>query len=178
MDSCIEQILEQLLPGKYQIIVRPHPQYVRHYPEKLDALQLKYTRFDNFTLQTDFSSNETVFDSDVLITDWSGTAYEYSFTTLKPCLFINTPMKIMNPDYKDIGIVPFDIEVRNQLGIALELSDLANTGNAIERLMENQLFSEESIRNLREKYLYNIGNSASVGADYLIKQLIKKSVGN
>ena len=178
MDSCIEQLIEQLLTGKYYIVVRPHPQYVRLHPEKLENLQLKYSQFDNFTLQTDFSSNETVFNSDVLVTDWSGTAYEYTFTTLKPCLFINTPMKIMNPDYKDIGIVPFDIEIRNRIGISLEISDLEKTGNAIEKLMNDQLFSEESIRKMREKYLYNIGKSASVGADYLIKQLIKMSVGN
>ncbi len=175
MDSCIEQILDELLPERYQVIVRPHPQYVRHNPEKLKMIQEKYSAFDNFTLQTDFSSNETVFQSDILVTDWSGTAYEYSFTTLKPCLFINTPMKIMNPDYQDISIVPFDLEVRNKIGIALEMDEIENIAIASERLIHDELFSKESIRALRDNYLYNVGKSASVGAEYLIKQLIKKS---
>ena len=175
MDSCIEQILEGLLPERYQVIVRPHPQYVRHNPEKLKMLQDKYTGFDNFTLQTDFSSNETVFQSDILVTDWSGTAYEYSFTTLKPCLFINTPMKIMNPDYQDISIVPFDLEIRNKIGIALEMDEIGKIADASEKLLHDELFSKESICALRDRYLYNVGKSASVGADYLIRQLIKKS---
>ena len=175
MDSCIEQILERLLPERYQVIVRPHPQYVRHNPEKLKMLQDKYTDFDNFTLQTDFSSNETVFQSDILVTDWSGTAYEYSFTTLKPCLFINTPMKVMNPDYQDISIVPFDLEIRNKIGIALEMDEIGIIADASEKLLHDELFSNESICALRDKYLYNVGKSASVGAEYLIKSLIKKS---
>ena len=175
MDSCIDKILEGLLPEKYRVIVRPHPQYVRHNPEKLKMLQGKYAGYGNFVLQTDFSSNETVFQSDILVTDWSGTAYEYSFTTLKPCLFINTPMKIMNPDYQDIDIVPFDLEVRDKIGIALEVEEIGNITEATEKLLHDELFSKESICALREKYLYNVGKSASVGADYLIKQLIKKS---
>ena len=175
MDSCIEQILDQLLTERYKIVVRPHPQYVRHYSDKLKALQKKYEGYDNFVLQTDFSSNETVFQSDILITDWSGIAYEYSFTTLKPCLFINTPMKIMNPDYQDIDIVPFDLKVRNQIGIALELDEIKKIAEASEKLLHDEVFSKDSIKMLREQYLYNVGNAASAGAGYLIKRLIEKS---
>ena len=175
MDSCIDGLLTALLPMQYRVIVRPHPQYVRHYPEKLQALQAKYASSPNFTLQTDFSSNETVFNADVLVTDWSGTAYEYSFTTLKPCLFINTPMKVMNPDYRDIDVTPFDISIRNQIGIALEPGQIDQIAPAVHRLLHEQAFSPESIAALRSQSLFNIGKAASVGADYLINRLIEKS---
>lgn len=59
-----------------------------------------------------FSSNDTVFNADLIITDWSGIAYEYAFTTLRPVLYINTPMKIMNPEYEKIGVVPINIFMR------------------------------------------------------------------
>ena len=175
MDSCIDGLLTALLHMQYRVIVRPHPQYVRHYPEKLQALQAKYASFQNFTLQTDFSSNETVFNADVLVTDWSGTAYEYSFTTLKPCLFINTPMKVMNPDYRDIDVTPFDISIRNQIGIALEPGQIDQIAPAVHRLLHEQAFSPDSIAALRSQSLFNIGKAASVGADYLINRLIEKS---
>ena len=175
MDSCIDGLLTALLPMQYRVIVRPHPQYVRHYPEKLQALQAKYASSPNFTLQTDFSSNETVFNADVLVTDWSGTAYEYSFTTLKPCLFINTPMKVMNPDYRDIDVTPFDISIRNQIGIALEPGQIDQIAPAVHRLLHEQAFSPDSIAALRSQSLFNIGKAASVGADYLINRLIEKS---
>ncbi len=175
MDSCIDGLLTALLPMQYRVIVRPHPQYVRHYPEKLQAMQAKYASSPNFTLQTDFSSNETVFNADVLVTDWSGTAYEYSFTTLKPCLFINTPMKVMNPDYRDIDVTPFDISIRNQIGIALEPGQIDQIAPAVHRLLHEQAFSPDSIAALRSQSLFNIGKAASVGADYLINRLIEKS---
>ena len=175
MDSCIDGLLTALLHMQYRVIVRPHPQYVRHYPEKLQALQAKYASSPNFTLQTDFSSNETVFNADVLVTAWSGTAYEYSFTTLKPCLFINTPMKVMNPDYRDIDVTPFDISIRNQIGIALEPGQIDQIAPAVHRLLHEQAFSPESIAALRSQSLFNIGKAASVGADYLINRLIEKS---
>ena len=138
-------------------------------------MEEKYSSYSNFELQTDFSSNETVFNADVLVTDWSGIAYEYSFTTLKPCLFINTPMKIMNPEYESLGIEPFDIKIRSQIGIALEPSELGNIAAATDRLLHEEMFSRDSIRALREEYLYNIGHAASAGADYLIRSLIEKS---
>ena len=175
MDSCVETILGNLLPEHYQVIVRPHPQYVRHETAKLAALREKYSHFPNFFLQTDFSSNETVFEADILLTDWSGIAYEYSFTTLKPCLFVDTPMKVMNPDYQDIGIIPFDIAIRNKIGISLKPEETDKIAVAIDRLLHEENFSRESIAALRDQSLYNRGKAASVGADYLIRRLIEKA---
>lgn len=175
LDSCIEEVLDALLTGKYIVIVRPHPQYVRHYKDRLEALSDKYSSFDDFELQTDFSSNSTVFNADILMTDWSGIAYEYSFTTLKPTFFINTPMKVMNPDYKEIDVVPFDIEIRNQIGISIDPSEAKESSIIVERLLTENAFKPEAIKSIREKYLYNIGTSAQVGAKYMIKRLIEIS---
>ena len=175
MDTYIEPILQSLLPENYQVLVRPHPQYVRHNPEKLEALKNRFASWQNFCLQTDFSSNQTVFNADILVTDWSGIAYEYSFTTLKPCLFLNTPMKVMNPDYRDIPVEPFDLTIRNEIGIALQPEEAGTIAAAADRLLREPGFSKESIAALREKSLYQIGHAASVGADYLIKRLIERS---
>ena len=67
-------------------------------PEKMEGLKERYKDDTDIEIQTDFSSNSTVFEADLMITDWSGIAYEYAYTTCKPVLFIDTPMKIMNPE--------------------------------------------------------------------------------
>lgn len=177
LDLCIDEILQPLLKCEYEIILRPHPQYVRHFEEKLKALENKYKAYDNFTLQLDFSSNETVFNADILMTDWSGIAYEYSFTTLKPALFINTPMKVMNPDYEEIEVTPFDIEVRDQMGISLELNQLDNIDCVVKKLLYESDYSKERMKEMRDKYLYNVSHSAGVGAKYIINRLIEISQG-
>lgn len=173
-DLCIEEILNQLLGRGYKIIFRPHPQYVRHFKEKLLALQEKFSSYEDFELQMDFSSNDTVMDADIMMTDWSGIAYEYSFVTLKPSLFIDTPMKVMNPDYEKLGVVPFDIEIRNKIGISLKPDELDKLPEVVDRLLNNPEFSKDSMRKIKEQYLYNVGNSAEVAAQYIISDLQEK----
>lgn len=175
IDMCIDEVLDQILGKGYHVILRPHPQYVRHFEEKLNVIKEKYASHEDFELQMDFSSNKTVFDADVLMTDWSGIAYEYSFTTLRPTLYINTPMKIMNPDYEEIGIEPFDITVRDEIGISVDTDKLSELSSAVDRLLNDEVYSPESIASIREKYLFNIGKSGEVGARYIIKKLIEYS---
>ncbi len=175
IDLCIDEILDQILGKGYHVILRPHPQYVRHFEDKLLAIKEKYKDHEDFELQMDFSSNKTVFDADVLLTDWSGIAFEYSFTTLRPTLYINTPMKIMNPDYKEIEIEPFDVAVRDEIGISVDTDKLNTLADAVHRLLNDEVFSEESIAKIREKYLFNIGKSGEVGARYIIGKLIEYS---
>lgn len=175
LDICIEPLLDSLLNGSYSIILRPHPQYIRHCNDRLRQIEEKYGDNSDFILQTDFSSNSTVFNADILITDWSGIAYEYSFVTLKPTLFIDTPMKIMNPDYKEIDVVPFDIEVRNKIGISIDVDSVNKASDTVEELLNDNHFRKDSMLNVRKKYLYNVGTSAEVGAKYIINRLIEYS---
>lgn len=173
MDSCIEEMLEQLKDTPYQIIVRPHPQYVRHYGPRIDALAEKYKQ-DGVIFQKDFSSNKTVYTADLLVTDWSSISFEYAFSTLKPVLYINTPMKIMNPDYQELDEVPIDIELRDEIGISLDPDALGQLKKQVDTLLNDQRFSVESMRKLRNKYIYNIGDSGKVGAKFIIDTLISK----
>lgn len=173
MDSYIEEMLDQLKNSPYRVIVRPHPQYVRHYGARIDALAEKYAS-ENMIFQKDFSSNKTVYTADLLITDWSSIAFEYAFSTLKPVLFINTPMKIMNPDYQELNEVPIDIELRNEVGISLDTDKLSELNATVDTLFHADRFSVESMTQLREKYIYNIGESGKVGAKFIIDRLINK----
>ncbi|MCQ2081323.1 MAG: membrane protein insertase YidC [Lachnospiraceae bacterium] len=173
LDSCIEDILDNIDTDKYDVTVRPHPQYVRHFEGKIDSLAAKYE--GKVTFQKDFSSNKTVYTANMLITDWSSIAYEYAFSTLKPVLFIDTPMKIVNPDYEELSTVPIDIEARNQVGISLSLEKITDIKEAVERLFNEDRFTTESMATLRDQYIYNVGSSGSVGGKYLIKRLIEKS---
>lgn len=175
LDSCIEQMLDQLVKTPYHIIVRPHPQYVRHFEARIDLLAEKYQAY-NVMFQKDFASTESVYMADLLITDWSSISFEYAFSTLKPVLFINTPMKIMNPDYLELQTVPIDIELRDKVGISIAPDNVEHEiVSTVNKLMEDVQFSKESIHKLKEQYCYNIGTSGKVGAKYIIDQLVKRS---
>lgn len=174
MDSCIEKILDELKESDYHVIVRPHPQYVRHFEAKVDLLKAKYEKY-GMEVQKDFSSNRTVYMADLLVTDWSSIAFEYAFSTLKPVLFVNTPMKVVNPDYRELATVPIDIELRDKVGISVEPGKLDQVRAAVDELLYDNRFSPEAIRQLEEAYIYNCGESGKIGAKYMIGSLLEKS---
>lgn len=171
MDSHVEEILDSLMQEDYKIIVRPHPQYVRHFEGRINQLKEKYEPH-GIEIQTDFSSNKTVYTADVLVTDWSSIAFEYAFSTLKPVLFINTPMKVVNPDYQELQTVPIDLELRDKVGISLNEDQMDGVSHAVKQLLYDNRFAEESLAKLREEYIYNVGNSGAVGAKYIIGRLM------
>lgn len=174
VDSCLEQILDNLKGKGYQITVRPHPQHVRHRGEFMEQLKVKYEQDRDVEIQTDFSSNSTVFEADLMITDWSGIAYEYAYTTQKPVLFINTPMKVMNPEYQKIDTVPLNILLREEIGCSLNLEELDQISDKVQELLDHKDDYYEKIGNFVQEYVYNHGTSAEVGAKYIIKEVQKR----
>lgn len=170
VDNCLDEILERLNGKAYDIIVRPHPQHVRHKAAYMELLKEKYAG-TNIEIQTDFSSNSTVFEADLMISDWSGIAYEYAYTTLKPVLFINTPMKIMNPEYEKIDVTPINIAIRGEIGAQLELDQLNQISDVVEKLLAEKDIYHEKISQFVDRYVYNQGRSAEVGATYIISRL-------
>ena len=174
VDLCLDEILDNLKDSNYKIIVRPHPQQVRHMKEKFEQLKERFKDNKNIEIQTDFTSNNTVFNASLLITDWSGIAYEYAFTTKKPVLFVDTPMKIMNPDYENLGIEPFNIWARNEIGEVVELDKINEISNTVSKMFENSKKYENNITKMLDEYVYNIGKSSEVGANYIIQTIINK----
>lgn len=174
VDSCLEEILDTLKGRGYQITVRPHPQEVRLKQAYMEQLEAKYAADRDVEIQTDFSSNSTVFESDLLITDWSGITYEYAFTTLRPVLFIDTPMKVMNPEYEKINTPPINIWMREVIGAVVKPDELEKLPEAVERLLSGRDEYRERIDSFVHEYVYNLGNSGEVGAKYIINEIQKK----
>lgn len=176
-ESCIDDLLKQLLPRGYEIIVRPHPQALRRRPELFAAFRERWSAelsTDKFVFQTDFSSNNTVFEADVLITDWSTIAYEYAFTTLHPVLFINTKMKVINSEYEKIPFIPKDITWRNQVGISIDLNDVDNVQTIVFECLKNLDLYKETTLMIRNTDIFNIGNSGMIGGEYIISSLVNR----
>jgi YidC/Oxa1 family membrane protein insertase len=182
MDSCLTELVEQFRTLDCRLIIRPHPQYVRLYGDRMNAIISRYEDQlgEDFVIQTDFSSTDTVYQADLLVTDWSNVGYEFALSTLKPVLYINTPMKVMNPEYDKIDIVPFDIRIRAQLGGALELGELSRAGSVAADLLSRPEEFREIIGAVKEKEIYNLGRGAEAAGRYIVKRLeqLKARRGN
>ena len=175
VDSCLEEILNNLSGKGYKIIVRPHPQHVRHKKAYMEQLKEKYKDDENIEIQTDFSSNSTVFTADLMITDWSGITYEYAYTTQKPVLFINTPMKVMNPEYTKIDTVPINILLRDEIGCSVDTDKLDTVAEKVDMLLREKDAYYDKIGGFIGEYVYNLGTSSEVGAKYMI-EAVKRQI--
>lgn len=177
LDSCLDGLLESIVGKGFRVIVRPHPQYKKRYPARLEALVEKWKdRFDeNFFFETDFSSNESTFSADVLVTDWSTIAHEFAFSVLRPVLFIDTPMKVVNPNYKAYGLPVTDIEWRNEIGVSLKPDEVSRAGDVVRDLLANGEARAESLRAFRDKVVFSVGHFGENSGRYILSRLLERS---
>ena len=178
LDSCLQELCEPLLAAGYDVTVRPHPQYIRRFPAKLSALMAACADYDSerFRFQTDFSSNETVFASDLVVTDWSNIGYEYAVATKKPVLFINTPRKIVNEAWTEEDVKKYapDDQIRSLIGIAIAPSEVREKAAAsVDYMISHRDDYEQILDTVRHERLYHFGESGKYGAQYLIDRIIE-----
>ena len=173
IDSCLEELLDSLKKTDCEIIVRPHPQEVRLKKEYMESLKKKYEPA-GIEIQTDFTSNNPVLEADLLITDWSDISWEYAFTTLRPVMYINTPMKVMNPEWQKIEYPPLNIFLRDQLGKSLDTDQLDRAAETAMYLLDHTEMYREKINELAHTYVYNLGTSSEAGAKYMIRAVLNQ----
>ena len=173
LDSCIDDIISALYTDGNRITVRPHPEYVKRFPAALAELTRRYEGYDEskLTFELNFSGNRSIYASDVLITDWSGIATEFSFATGRPAVFVNTKMKCPNPNYTRIPLTPVEISLRSIIGVALDKDELKTLPDVLRRLSDEKDAYRAVIRETEAKLIYNRGCAAKFGADYILRSL-------
>ena len=174
LDLCIDRVIDALSGKGYVIIVRPHTQYTRMFPKRMELLIQNYSKQaaeGEVVFDLDFSSNQSIFLSDIVITDWSNITFEFSFCTLKPSIHINTPMKVLNPNYEKYELEISDISLRDKIGVSIDVDSLENLGEVTAKLLAEKNSYKEQIEQVKQQYLYHPGRNGEAGGSYIIKQL-------
>ena len=74
----------------------------------------------------------------------------------------------MNPEYKKIKIEPYEIWVRKIVGEVVKVKDAKNIDKTVDKMLKNYKKYQKAIVKLRNDAVYNLGDSATVGAEYII----------
>jgi len=80
-------------------------------------------------------------------------------------------MKVMNPNWEDVGLVPLEISQRDELGVSFELDELDRIGDVALEFIEQRAEYRERIAAVLERTLFNIGCADAVAGDYIIDTL-------
>ena len=176
LDSVIDGLIEALYCDDYHVTVRPHPEYVKRYGARMQAIVDKYAHLvgDGLTFELDFTVNRSVYSADLLITDWSGIALEYCFATRRPAIFVNTKIKCLNPNWEKIGITPVEITLRDVVGVSIDKDRVGECRAVADELFAKADEYEQKISEVLAQHIYNQGRAGEVGANYLLGSLVEK----
>ena len=73
----------------------------------------------------------------------------------------------MNPNYEEIECVPMEVRVRPEIGAVASPDRLDEIPKLIDDLRGTAATWKDHIREIRARWIYNIGTSGSVGASYI-----------
>jgi YidC/Oxa1 family membrane protein insertase len=167
LNVCGRELVRILLDAGYEVTVRPHPMTEKHDPALIRSLKDAFGGNPRFVYAGDISSVNALFDADVLISDWSGVAYEYALGTERPVLFIDVPRKLVNERHEEVGIEPVDIGIRHRIGSVLGPDELDRVEESIQTLRSEEKRYLLEIRKARDELVYNFGHSSEAGARYI-----------
>ena len=165
------ELVKILLDAGYHVTVRPHPVTVRKWSKIVKTIRNEFKYNSNFEMETDVSSFESLYSTYGLISDWSGIGFEYAFVCERPVLYVDVPHKNNNPDYNKISYEPLESSIRNLIGAVISPNELEGIPKIIESTYENIDLFKTKVQEVRNKTVFNLGQSGIKGAQEIVKIL-------
>ena len=142
-----EKLLDSLQATGWNIIVRPHPQSRISEKEILDRLTSRYKDMENIIWDYNSDNIFSLKKADIMISDFSGIIYDYTFLCDKPVMYVNADMDLRMYDAWYVpGQKPWQVNAVKKFGIELKESQFSN----IKEIIQNARDSKE-LEDLRHK---------------------------
>jgi len=154
-----------LLEAGFTLTLRPHFQTRWNTPEVLDAIIGRYKDHPHFRLIEQMGESDSLYDSHIMITDWSGAGMDYGLGLEKPVLYMDVPPKSRNSTWRELGMEPFEMSVRDKIGAVVSPDNLSDVPGVILELTSDPSRFREQIRALRDECVFNLGSSSAAAAD-------------
>ncbi len=164
-----EALTARLLEAGFHLTVRSHPMSQITSRPYLDAFAARFRHHPLFVYEEDVGEEVSLHQSHLMISDWSGAAFDFAYGLERPVLFMDIPRKINNPDYEELGLAPLEEMVRGEIG---RIMPPAATGDMVaaagQMIAETDLYAA-AIRQSRARNVFNIGESGKRGAEHILE---------
>lgn len=165
------EMIETMLKLNYKVIVRPHPHSFANDMNIIQKIRNICSKDTRCSLEDSGTEGmDSYLKSSLMISDWSGAAYEYAFGLLKPVLFIDIPKKINNSSMEQRQHLPMEYICREKVG---KISSIENFSNTLVPMLKEQEPWSEKIKLARKEYLFNPYNSTNIASN-IIRELQTK----
>ena len=169
-----KKIIDELIATGYKIIIRPHPQTFVSEKEMIEPLMKAYPETDKLEWDRSNDNFNTLYRSDILISDFSGVIFDYSLVFDKPVIYAETEFDNGVYDSWWLDEKEWIFVILDKLGIKLTGDNMKDIKSLINTCLTDNKF-KAGREQARSEAWANIGNSVECIADYLIEK--RKSLG-
>lgn len=166
-----EKLLDPLSKTGWRIIVRPHPQSKKSEAEMLDRLAARYK--DNANIVWDYE-RQNIFSlkkADIMISDFSGIIFDYTFLCDKPVMYVNAGMDLRPYDAYDLdGKELWQYSVLKKFGTELKEEQFANIKEVIQSVSDSKQLEEARHAAKAEAWMHE-GEAGKNIADFMISKV-------
>lgn len=162
--------INALISTGFDITIRPHPQSFISEPDLIDALMEEFPESDSFHWNRDTDNFKVLNESDLLISDFSGTIYDYAFIFERPVLYTELNIDMSQTDVVWLDEPYYGSVLIPRLGKELKSDSFDDLKDVIWDLI-NDTDYHDSIISAREEYWQNRGLSSVLVTDYLVEKL-------
>lgn len=166
MSSKLDVIINNILKKGEKVIFRPHPLdlTLKGNFKKIKKIVEKYENNSNFFYDNSHSYMDSYSRAKMLITDFSGTAYTFAYSTLRPVIFFS---KNENKFAKTKIVDLFYYKDRALVGLVSQ--NINQLLNSIAKINKRKEYNKNKIFNLRKKRIKYV----KVSLDQTIMQILK-----
>ena len=168
-----EKLLDPLVATGWNIIVRPHPQSKKSEAEMLEKLTQKYKDTPNLTWDYERDNIYSMKKSDIMISDFSGIIYDYTFLCDKPVMYVNAQLDLMPYDAWDLpeqGKNIWQFTTLKEIGIELKEEQFYNIKDVIQSASDSTELAQKRHTAKAQAWM-NEGNAGKAVVDFMINKL-------
>lgn len=166
-----EKLLDPLSKTGWRIIVRPHPQSKKSEAEMLEHLTERYK--DNKNIVWDYE-RQNIFSlkkADIMISDFSGIIFDYTFLCDKPVMYVNAGMDLRPYDAYDLdGKELWQYSVLKKFGTELKEEQFSNIKEVIQSVSDSKQLEEARHAAKAEAWMHE-GEAGKNIADFMLSKV-------
>lgn len=168
-----EKLLDPLSKTGWRIIVRPHPQSKKSEAEMLERLTARYKDNPNIVWDYERQNIFSLKKSDIMISDFSGIIFDYTFLCDKPVMYVNAGMDLRPYDAYDLdGKELWQYSVLRKFGTELKEEQFANIKEVIQSVSDSKELEEARHAAKAEAWMHE-GKAGKNIADFMISKVEK-----
>lgn len=166
-----EKLLDPLSKTGWRIIVRPHPQSKKSEAEMLEHLTERYKDNPNVVWDYERQNIFSLKTSDIMISDFSGIIFDYTFLCDKPVMYVNAGIDLRPYDAYDLdGKELWQYSVLRKFGTELKEEQFVNIKEVIQSVSDSKELEEARHAAKAEAWMHE-GSAGKNTVDFMVSKV-------